>query len=581
MAVEKKSRNIAVWIVVTLIVAALALGLSMPQFMPSQGANGAQSLVKVHGHELNNGDWNYQFRLLATTVGGFNPKDEAQQKQVRARETALETLVEREIAYHAAEEAGMAAVVEDAEELVKKGQILSTGSSFNWRNPEEPFNYEGFRRGFVPQFMVNEKDYLEHQRRASLARTFYDSVSASAVVSEPELRAYYDSDADRLGLRTVAFAPSDYEALIEPTQAQITSYLQAHQDDLEKEYEAQKSRFQGLSPQLDLSLIAFAKGDSPNKAKNSAAALVKALRKNGSFAKLARAQSTDEKTALRGGHYGFVDLATAKSSPESIDLDPAILGALATMKPKTTSGVIEGEKDYFVLQSGGKREGDVPKEEVFQELAVKAIKADLAKARAKQEADALLTKLESGQTLAKLLEKEDGIATVEGPAAKVKANVQSVPSMARGETPPRFQGHQDLVDKAWEIGEAGKFLPEVYELGNRFVVAEVQSRDRATDEGFAEKKAELRQQLTRQRAENLLSETLQNRCQRALSQGNVAPNGVPLRQLFRYGAAGNDKEPESYNICAQVGSRGKNLRYAMMMQRFQQQMIEMQGKKAP
>lgn len=577
MSSEKPSRNIAAWIIVALICAALALGLSMPQIMPTKGGGGAQTLVSVHGHTINSGDWNYQFRLLANTLGGFNPKDEAQQKQVKAREAAIETLVERELAYQAARDAGLASVVEDAEELVKEGKIMSVGSTYIWRSPEEPFNYDSFRRGFVPQFMVNERDYLEHQRRATLAGTFYDLVSATAVISEPELRAYYDSDAERMGLRTVSFDPSAYEAIVEPSDQDIEAYTAKHKEQLNKTYEEQKARYQGLSPQMDLSLIAVAKGDDAKAAKTSIQGFLRTLKKKKhSFAHVARRYSTHFGTALKGGHYGYVDLKTAKESPGSVDLDSAVLAALVKMKPGQRSEVIEGEKEFFILSTGDKREGDLSQDEVVKELARKGLVAELSKKRAEKEAKALLTKLESGKSLASLLESDDGIKVTFGPAAEIKANTMTLPALPRGETPPMFGNHKDVIEKAWTLGKEGSFLPEVYELGNRFVVAEVQSLEKATDEGFAEKKEELRQQMLSQRAGALVYELLQKRCNAALGKGEVAPNGVQLRQLFSYGSGGAQAEA-GYKICDNVGSLGRNLRYATMMQRFRSQLGSMPG----
>src|SRR4030095_7039767 len=101
-----------------------------------------------------------------------------------------------------------------------------------------------------------------------------------------------------------------YRDTLEPTDADIQSWMSSHQADVNREYQRQRHRYTGLEKQVRARHILIkAAQDASDEVKQAARARADAplrrVRAGEDFALLARQNSEDPGSGRRGGDLGF------------------------------------------------------------------------------------------------------------------------------------------------------------------------------------------------------------------------------------------------------------------------------------
>ncbi len=575
---RKSSTSFWAWLILLALAAAFGLSFGLPSDSLSFGS---KPIVEVHGESIGDEDYRAQYSLVSGFIGV--PKDARMQKVLGVKEEVLESAIERELLSHAAEEMGLASTQYDAEELVAKGHILVLGDSGYWTGLDQ-FNYKAFKN-FLSALQIPENRYYELQSREFLARTMRDVVRASAVVSEPELRQAYDATANTLSLRYARYEIGPYADLVDPTDADVQAWVEENGDALRSTLETQGARFTKLPEQVRVSLIAVDK-PAPEAGEELAAAAraqLEAARtrvEDGEdFRTVARATSTHE-TAPKGGDFGWTGLKVGTG------IDPVIDGALASSEIDALSEVLEGEKAWFVIRVEGKREGDVPEEDALAELAAEAIKEAkgkaLARVAAEEDRDAVL----GGKALGEVFDApglggdsgglED--APIEGEAeaadpgaqpARPKAQLRETGSFGKASPIPGLGLMPDLVEKAWSSDDAQTLLPDVYETNGALIIAGLDKKEEATDEGFAEARAELYTTAWQRKGLKVTANWAERLCLEAKGKGQLVVSDDKVKRIVTYDTETKEGEEESeqfkpYSVCDRVGNQGGLLRAAFM-----------------
>jgi parvulin-like peptidyl-prolyl isomerase len=587
---EKALRTMVVWVILGML--ALAFGLSFG--LPSDAITcGVEPLAKTYGDNILDEDYQYQFQAISLVLP--IPKDEKFQETIGLKQEVLDAILERRVLAKLGERMGLVAVKEDAEELTSDGHVIVLGNTYDFLG-EGTFNYEAFKQRHLPRFMVTEPKYLEYQRQELLARTVRDVLAGAITVSEAELRAEYEGRQNQLSLRYVRFEAGRFADLIDPAAADVDKHIEAHKDELVKQFEAQGVRFTKLPKQLRLRYIQVKKPQPPAEDADKAtkatyeAALKDARAKiegaaarqkaGEDFRTIARQVSEDAMTAARGGDYGWASVEGTGTG-----LDPMIDQTAATLKAGEASAVVESEEGLYLVRVDGVREGDVPQEEALRELAEEAVVRERGKALAKQAAMEALQALKDGKKLTELFKSPEVAAGID--ALPVEGELGELGGAASGgaasgpeirvtglfakERPiPGLGQIAELTKAAWAADPKAEFIDGAFEVPDGVVIAAVEKKETATDEGLAAARAELYRELVERKANRVTARFAFNQCLADKARGDIVPREQKIQRLMTYetklavDAEGN-QVLKPYVMCDRVGNRGGMMRAAALM----------------
>lgn len=567
---RRSATSVFAWLILGIL--ALVFGLSFG--LPSDSIKiGSDAYVTVNGEPIKGSDYQYQYAVAKSFMP--LPKDEKMAEMMGVKQEVLEAIVERHVLSDVGEKMGLGATVWDAETLTIAGQMIFFGDTVDWLG-DTKFNYDIFTKRFLRTLQISEKNYLEVQRREILARTVRDLIASSVVVSEGELRAAYDEEANQLSLRYVRFEPSSYAQLVDPTTDEVAAYVESHTEELDKAFESQGSRFTKLGKQARVRILKVdAPADDPEKAaaaRTTIAAARKRITKGTDFRTVAREVSTDTATARRGGEYGWASIEGTGSG-----LDPKVDEAAQSLEDGQVSPIVEGDGALYLVQVTGRREGDVPKEQAVLELAEEAIKDEKGKELAKRAADEALSAIKSGKTMADLFQSPDALpapgeaieAIEAAPAAPaVRPEVQTTGLFRKGATIPGLGANPELTAAAWEADPKAEAIEQVFEAGTGFVIAGIDRRDSATDEGFAERRGALYDQLVKAKAGRTAATWAMRECMEAKAKGQLVVAEAKVKSLVTYDRKDGEANPgfKPYSVCERVGNRGGMLKFGMFAQ---------------
>lgn len=568
---RQSSTSFWAWLILLALAAAFGLSFGLPSDSLTLGN---KPIVEVHGATINDDDYRAQYSLMSGVVR--IPKDVRMQQMFGVKEEVLESLIERELLAHAGEEMGLSATAHDAEDLVAHGHMIILGMSVSWLGELDQFNYKLFKN-LLANYQLPENRFLELQSREVLARSVRDLVRSSVVVPEPVLREQYEASANKLSLRYARYDIAPYADLVDPSADEVAAWTAEHTDELKKALGTQGSRFTKLPEQIRVSVIAIDKPAAEAGEGLQAAARAKAedARKRvdagAAFRDVAREVSNDEGTARRGGDFGWTGVKVGTG------LDPALDEALRSLEVDALSEIVEGENDFFITRVEGKREGDVPEEDALRELAIEAVQESkgkaLARVAAEEDRDAVLGGKSVDDVFAApgaaagledaAIEGDGEAAPAEAKPARAKAELRETGLFSKSAAIPNLGLMPDLVEAAWGSDPETALLPEIYETQGALIVAGLEAKEGATDEGFAEAREQLYTAAWMGKGNKVTSNWAERLCLEAKGKGSVTVSEDKVQRLVTYDVETKDGEPESfkpYSVCDRVGNQGGLLR---------------------
>lgn len=570
---RKSSTSFWAWLILLALAAAFGLSFGLPSDSLTLGN---KPIVEVHGATINDDDYRAQYSLMSGVVR--IPKDARMQQMFGVKEEVLESLIERELLAHAGEEMGLSATEHDAEDLVSHGHMIILGMSVSWLGELDQFNYKLFKN-LLTNYQLPENRFLELQSREVLARSVRDLVRSSIVVPEPVLREQYEASANKLSLHYARYEIGPYADLVDPTDDDITAWTEQHAEDLKKALGTQGARFTKLPEQIRVSVIAIDKPAAEADEALQVAARAKAddartrIDAGATFREVAREVSNDEGTARRGGDFGWTGVKVGTG------LDPALDEALRGLEVDALSEVLEGDNDFFITRIEGKREGDVPEEESLRELAIEAIQESkgkaLAKVAAEEDRDAVLGGASIDDVFAEPgavpgLEdapiEGDEAAPAETKPARPKAELRETGLFSKSAPIPNLGLMPELVEAAWASDTETAVLSEVYETQGALIVAGLEAKEDATDEGFAEAREQLYTAAWMRKGMQITANWAERLCLEAKGKGSVTVSEDKVERLVTYDVETKEGEPEGfkpYSVCDRVGNQGGLLRAGM------------------
>ncbi len=539
---RQSSTSFWAWLILLVLAGAFGLSFGLPSDSLSLGS---KPIVEVYGTTIRDEDYRAQYSLVSGTMR--LPKDARMQKMFGVKEEVLESLIERELLAHAGEEMGLAATERDAEEMVGKGHFIVLGNSMFWTGLDQ-FNYKAFKN-FLSAIQIPENRFLQTQSREVLARTMRDVVRGAVIVPEPVLRQQYEASANKLSLHYARYDVAPFADLVDPTSDEVDAWLDEHDEQLKTSLQTQGARFTKLPEQIRVSLIAVDKPAAEAGEAMAAQARAKLddartrIEGGASFRDVAREVSSDESTARKGGDFGWTGIKVGTG------LDPALDEALRGLEPDALSEVIEGDNDFFIARVEGTREGDVPEEDALRELAVEAIKQSKGKALATRAAEEDRDAVLGGKSLDEVFAApgavpglEDAPIDAEAPSDAVQTPAASRPKAELRETGlfskaapiPNLGLMPDLVEAAWAAEDDTAMLPDVYESAGAVIIAGLESKEAASDEGFAEAREDLYRAAWARKGMTVTANWAERLCLEAKGKGDITVAEDKVARVVTY-----------------------------------------------
>jgi peptidyl-prolyl cis-trans isomerase D len=306
--------------------------------------------------------------------------------------------------------------------------------------------------------------------------------TAQATPSEPEMRAFYEQ-------RKAAYTTPEKRAylIFGIDENAIASSITVPEPALQLAYQQQQDRFR-TPERVEARHILLMTTDKPapevEKLKAKAQDLLKKLKAGGDFAQLAKDNSQDPGSAIKGGDLGW--LVRGQTVPE-------FERSAYSLQPGQISDVVTTQYGFHIIQVMKKEQARLrPFAEVSNEL-----RTELARTQVYEKMQTVAEQIRSA--LVRSAPEAEKIAQANGIA------VARVASAGAGDPLPEVGVSPDFGDAVRALPKGG--VSGVVPIGdNKLVVAQVTDIFPSRPSTFEEASAQIRGQLGSQRAQNLMED---------------------------------------------------------------------------
>ncbi len=517
---EKLAARLQSYVLVALVIllsAVFVLQFGGPQ---AEGctAGGTAFAAKVDGETVSAGEFGSLYRFL-----GFNRAPTEQQRREQLWKGVLDGLIERallarearELGFHVSEDDVMLRMAEDGTMRVSLGvnapypggEVPIRGSISNQDGDFDPERVRSFVQ-YTLQRSVGE--FTEAQVAEELAERMRQTITTSVEVSEGEVWDAYVAENDRARIKHVRFSPSYYREQLAPTAEELDAWVEAHPEEIDREYEQNSHRYTNLEPQVRARHILIkasrdASEEVRDAARTRAEELLARIRAGADFAELARENSEDTGSARRGGDLDYNPRGRMVAEFDETQFN---------LEVGEVSDLVETTFGFHIIKVEGKREGDVPEDEAKRELADRLYKDERAKEMAQSAAAAALEALSNGIVIDDIQawidrrergepepepteeaeeEEEEGAEEEEEERNPLAPTMRESMSFGRADNPIRGPFDSGpLVRDVFSRNLDNPRPDEPLELGNDFVIYQLTERTEANEEGYTD---EVRQRL--------------------------------------------------------------------------------------
>lgn len=464
------------------------------------------------------------------------------------RQILLDSLIQQRILADEAKRQRLSA----SDEAVRQ-TILEIPALGALRNSDGSIDTEKYHDLLAKQGMTPEQFDARVRRSLAIAQ-IGDSIEASALAPKSSAAQLAQLSMQQREVRELAFHPLDYSADVKLTDEQLKQYYDTHQqefetpetatisyavlsteilaasitpseDELKKAYQDNLAAYQ-TAQQVRAShiLIATPKDDAKAgpKAKAKAEALLAQLRKQpGQFAEIARKESQDPGSAVRGGDLGYFSAGMMVKPFEE---------AAFKLKPNEISGLVQSDFGYHIIKVTEIKPAQTrPLSEVKQSLL-----SDLKKQQAAQRFAAAADQFsnlvyEQTNSLAPAAEKFNLVLQTATVARQAMPAPAAVPALA----------HPQFLAAVFDSETLkGKHNTAAIDVGdNTLVAAHVTAHKPASVLPFEAVKQGVRQKVTLLQAAELARKAGEEKLAN-LQQSKSVEGFSPAIQLSRAGAQG-------------------------------------------
>jgi peptidyl-prolyl cis-trans isomerase D len=546
---RRSSQTLLIYVLFGILIAVFVINFG-PQSAggcEGQQANVQTNAATVGGRTLTVQDFNFGYIL--TGAGQASPQVA---RQLRLKETIMDRLIERELLAQEAERLGFRISDEEVEDQIEKARFIALGrnmftGSFQPVEQELPvqnkkgnFDYDMFKKFALYQLGMSPRTFIDEQRREMLAARVRNLLKDGLHVSLDEVKTDFMRRGNQVNVEYVRFTTSRYESEVEPTAAEIEAYAKANEAKLKEQYTTNKFLYEKAKDrklrQILVKIDSGASADGEAAAKKKAEALLARVKKGEAFAAVAKAASEDSATKARGGDLGWRREGTTA-------LGPPIETKVWAAKEGEVIGPEKGADGFYLVSVEGKREGELPFEQVRLEMAEVDVRKEKVKTRAKADAEAGLAKAKgaAAKSLKDLFpapaDKDKDKDKAKGAEAiKVTDAASTAPQaeetglfMRRGAQVEGIGPSNELAKAVFALTTESPFAGPV-EVSGSYIIAKLKERKNPDMAEFEKKKLELQRLATQMKGEEVVAEWTMRRCVEAKEAKRIGVN----RELLRY-----------------------------------------------
>ncbi|MEX8195441.1 SurA N-terminal domain-containing protein [Comamonas guangdongensis] len=394
-SIRKHSKFVMILLFLLIIPSFIFVGINQNYFTES-----SKTVARVDGHDITQQDWDNAHRAESDRLRAQNPTMDAKLlDSAEARYATLEKLVRDRV---------LAAAVKKMHLTTTDAQLVHTLRDIPaiaaLKKPDGSLDAEAYKALVGAQGMTPEG--FEANLRNELAlNQVLGGVSTTGFATDAQLKQAMDALYQRREIQVASFDARAFAAKVQPTEAELKAYYEAHtglfkqpeeatveyvqldlaavqsgitlsEDDLRTYYKENSARLAGPEERRASHILINAPKDAPaaerEKAKAKAEELLAQVRKDPkSFAQVAKANSQDPGSAANGGDLGYFGHGAMVKPFEE---------AVFKMKEGDISDVIESDFGYHIIQLTGIKAPKVP---TFEEMRPK-LEADLKQQQAQR-----------------------------------------------------------------------------------------------------------------------------------------------------------------------------------------------------
>jgi peptidyl-prolyl cis-trans isomerase D len=538
------------------------------------GARSAGYAATVYGETITEGD----FRA-AYTAAGFADRPPRMQQSGRLKEYLLEGLIERELLAREAERLGFTVDREEVMRRTAREQLILLSApvdapagflprlQYSFADRDGNFSADFLRRFIQYRLRRSIDEFVTWQANETLADRVRETITAPVTVSPREVWDAYVQQTDRAAISYVRFNPADYRDDVVVEEEALTAWMGENTEDIDAELRRQRHRYTNLEEQVRARHILIgvandASDDVRSAARTRAQDLLRQAQEGADFAQLARENSTDQGSAVRGGDLGYF--------PRGRMVAPFEQAAFSHQEPAIHDQVVESQFGFHVIEVQGRRQGDVPEAEARREIAEGLYRNARAGELARAEADRALAYLRDGHTTDELNEQlrrgwreapaaapppegedpqptegEEPQPTAENDTPPERERAPQVQQTSFGRTERALRGAFDsspLTTAAFARTTEDPLPAEPLQLGDNWVIFRLDELTIATPEGLTdEARARIQDRLLAQKRAEVLNAYVMRLRAQAEADGAIRRN----LEVLRYGEeSGQQTEPE-------------------------------------
>ncbi|MFH0903364.1 MAG: peptidylprolyl isomerase [Pseudomonadota bacterium] len=243
-----------IWTTTKYVVFGTLIAVFIISFGPQAGSGGSGCATnKVYAARVGSADIShasFRYGLLGLNYGSSSG---AKARRARVKERVMDRLIERELLAQAAEEAGFRLDQAEIEKRIAAGEAYILGI----RLPGEMiyfqdgrFDYDYLKRYARSLDLPTVAHFIAEQKREVLAQEMRTVLTSSVRVSPEEVLQSYRDEHTKAWVRYVRFPVRSHaeSAVISPED--IQAYTAKHDEELRKEFEANKPLYSGRGKEL-------------------------------------------------------------------------------------------------------------------------------------------------------------------------------------------------------------------------------------------------------------------------------------------------------------------------------------------
>jgi len=445
----RNNTKIMMGILFLLIIPSFVLfGIEGYSSFKDQGA----TVAKVNGNKISQGDWDAAHKREVDRIRTSMPNIDVKMFDTpEAKYSTLERLVRDQVVAAAAQKLHL--VASDTR-LARELQSIPAIAAL--RTPDGKLDMERYKQLAASQGMTPEM--FELQMRADISnRQVIQGVQGSAFATLAQTQTAMNAFMQRREVQILNFPASDFASKVNVSEADVQAYydkntakfqsnetadieyvvldinslrqsIVLNEQDLKSYYEQNLQRLSGKEERRASHILITAAKDAPEAdkkaARSKAEELLKAVKaKPASFAEVARKNSQDPGSAVKGGDLDFFGRGAMVKAFED---------AAFSMKKSDISELVESEFGFHIIQLTDIK---APKAQSFESLRP-ALEADLKNQQAQRKY------AELAETFSNTVyEQSDSLKPV---ADKLKLTIQKASKVLRNPEPQAAQGKNPL-----------------------------------------------------------------------------------------------------------------------------------------